>query len=55
MSPRSNLGNKQSFNQVSNKFLLHEPGKVRGANIYPDFNAAASQLTLSVLLPALRA
>jgi len=28
--------------------------KVRGANICPDFNVA-SQLTLSVLLPALRA
>ena len=54
MSPRSNFGNQQSFNQVSNKFLLHEPLKVRGANIFPDFNAA-SQLTLSVLLPALRA
>jgi hypothetical protein len=54
MSPRSNFGNKQSFNQVSNKFLLHEPGKVRGANICPDFNAA-TQLILSVLLPDLRA
>jgi len=47
-------GNKQSFNQISNKSLLHEPLKVRGANIFPSFNAAI-QLTLSVLLPDLRA
>lgn len=52
MSPGSNLGIKQSLNQVSKKSRLHEPLKVKRANNYPDFNAD-SQFTLSVLRPDL--